>query len=77
MKKDSRLLELVAHEQAISHRIAYYLENQFYKKQKLNVDCEYNKYLITDKEVNIDLTEYKSADFKNCGCRECKKAKTF
>ena len=73
LRKDSCLLELQAHEQAISHRIAYYLEYLFYKRQKLSVDCEYNKHLDNAKKIKIDFTKYTNEEFKKCGCSSCER----
>src|ERR1035437_7700295 len=80
MKEDPGLLELKsAHEQAISHRIAYYLEGQFIESERegLNVDCEYNKREGAEKISKIDLkkylVKYKLGEFENCRCYKCKK----
>ena len=78
MKENPSLLELDAHEQTISHRIAYYLEKLFCKSggEELNVDCEYNKRVDAYKRSNIDLNkylkEYPPEEFKNCHCYKCK-----
>ncbi len=40
LKKDLLLLENQAHERAISHKLAEYLQTKF---QDLHVDCEYNR----------------------------------
>ena len=68
---DSELLDLAAHEQAISHRIGVYLENSFkIDDTTIRVDCEYNKHLDEPKKINIydldqDLCEV-------CGCASCR-----
>lgn len=67
---DPELLDLSAHEQAISHRIGVYLEQVFASK-KLNVDCEYNKHLGDPKR--IDLHDLNPESYKSCGCDPCKK----
>lgn len=71
MRKDSPLIEREAHEQAISHRVAYYLEHLFYKREKLNVDCEYNKHIDACKRSDIELTEFPKKEYENCGCDKC------
>lgn len=63
---DYDLLDLKAHEQAISHRIAVYLEPLF---KGYNVDCEYNKHLHESKR--LDLTVINLEDFCSCGCDAC------
>ena len=75
MKEHPSLLKLPAHEQAISHRVAFYLENVFCECDRagLNVDCEYNKHLDDSKRVNIDGTEYPKEEYENCGCAACRK----
>jgi len=79
MRKDAPLLKLKAHEQAISHRVAYYLENQFSEsdRKELNVDCEYNKHEDAYKISHIDLgkylDEYEQVEFETCRCYKCKK----
>jgi hypothetical protein len=73
MKNDRKLLKYGAHEQAISHRIAVYLEKLFGKREKLNVDCEYNKHLDGEKRIDLELAQFSPGDFENCGCRGCKK----
>lgn len=70
IKKDLALLESSAHEQAVSHRIGYYLEGIF-AKEKLNIDCEYNLHLGKPKE--IDLDDLDPALFRVCKCASCKK----
>lgn len=45
---DCFLLKNNVHEQALTHRIAHYLENKlksFLKKNKLSIDCEYNRHI--------------------------------
>jgi len=74
MKEDPSLLGLKsAHEQAISHRVAYYLEKKFPKSEKLNVDCEYNKRLGHPKRFSYDPVEYKKREYKGCPCKGCEK----
>ena len=70
MENDSVLLELSAHEQAISHRIGVYLEQTF-ASEKLNIDCEYNKHL--DGVKRIDLHDLNPELYKPCGCDACRK----
>ena len=41
LTEDRKLLEYEAHEQAISHRIAVYLEPSF---KGYHIDCEYNRH---------------------------------
>ena len=65
---DVDLLDLSAHEQAISHRIAVYLES-IYGPKELNVDCEYNKHLGESKRV--DLQNINPEEFKTCNCDSC------
>ncbi len=53
-QKDYLLLKSNIHEQAISHKIACYLEKElklFMKKEKLFIDCEYNKIWKDFKEL--------------------------
>ena len=66
---DQKLLELSAHEQAVSHRIGVYLE-QIFASEKLNVDCEYNKHL--DEPKKIDLYDLDPELCKKCKCESCK-----
>ena len=56
-----------AHEQAMSHRIAVYLERRVVG---LTVDCEYNKHLDGEKELMMEGDRY-----KNCNCRVCRNRK--
>lgn len=72
MKEDSELLENDAHEQAISHRIAHYLEDCFGLNSKLglNIDCEYNKHLNEKKRIDVDPTYY-FEKFPHCFCFAC------
>lgn len=70
INNDLELLDLSAHEQAISHRIGVYLES-FFESEKLKVDCEYNKHLNKPKE--IDLNDLNPLLFKTCNCDSCKK----
>lgn len=65
------LLELEAHEQAITHRIAFYLEyllSKNIKYKNLDIDCEYNKH--GDQPKTIDLPG-EPKDY--CDCKFCKK----
>jgi hypothetical protein len=73
MKYDSDLLKSEAHEQAISHRIAVYLEKSFGESEKLNVDCEYNKHLKSPKRINLDLDDLmkQKEQAKRCWCSMC------
>lgn len=52
LERDVELLELEAHEQAISHRIAVYLERKF---RRFNVDCEYNRNMGDTKKLKFLL----------------------
>jgi hypothetical protein len=73
-KYDLKLLELAVHEQAISHRIAVYLERLFGigTKANLNVDCEYSKHLKDDKIAIIE-PHYFLGKYPRCSCNSCKK----
>ncbi len=51
-KREKYLLLTDAHEQAITHRLAVYLEG-FYPEY--HVDCEYNRYGIDPKRVDQSL----------------------
>ncbi len=66
---DLGLLDLSAHEQAISHRIAVYLET-VYGPEGLNIDCEYNKHLGEPKKV--DLENINPEEFRTCNCDSCR-----
>lgn len=68
---DSDLLALAAHEQAISHRIAVYLEQTLTEAEfsAASVDCEYNKHLAGSKTMRVDLDYFRQ--FAPCGCRAC------
>lgn len=68
VENDSKLLELEAHEQAITHRVAVHLEN-ILKEMNLDFDCEYNKHLNDLKR--IDLSEINHLDWQSCGCHAC------
>lgn len=61
LERDVGLLDLEAHEQAISHRIAVYLE---YYIDGFHVDCEYNKNMENPKK--IVFTEFPSLLGNNC-----------
>lgn len=65
IENDSDLLDLAAHEQAVSHRIAVYLEDVF-ESEKLNVDCEYNKHLEGEKVIIL-----KGFDLDRCNVCKC------
>ena len=69
INNDPELLDLSAHEQAISHRIAVYLE-QIFASEKLNVDCEYNKHFEDPKK--IDTSSLNLNLCKECKCHSCK-----
>ncbi len=55
IEKDIHLLELKAHEQAISHRIAVYIEQYI---PNLNIDCEYNKNGNDPKTIELLITDF-------------------
>jgi hypothetical protein len=69
MDNDKELLQLSAHEQAISHRIAVYLEKVLNSKE-FNVDCEYNKHLENTKSFDINILDMEL--YKACKCESCK-----
>lgn len=55
--QDASLIETNAHEQAITHRIAYYFENMlmlypWYIQEGYNIDVEYNRYYDDPKRKN-------------------------
>jgi len=68
MENDSELLTLAGgvHEQAISHRIAVYLEFLF---RGLHVDCEYNKY--GDQSTKITYINEIFEKRSKCRCESC------
>ena len=74
VERDDKLLELEAHEQAISHRIAIYLECQFRVEEKINVDCEYSKHLEKAKRMDVELMDLKkqTRELLACGCSACR-----
>ena len=76
MDRDSGLLRLKAHEQAISHRIAVYLEAWFEDCKRLTVDCEYNKHLHAKKSGTFSYTDFKELkkQFRKCRCAACSNA---
>lgn len=64
LHKDNLLLELGVREEAISHRIAFYIEQAFEQKkydlsfnsetiESLVIDCEYNKHQDTKKFLMV------------------------
>lgn len=67
---DKKLLELKAHEQAVSHRIAVYLECLL---KGYNIDCEYNKHGDLSKKIDVDLQKIDIKDLEGCPCTACKK----
>ena len=73
LKRDSNLLDVTAHEQAISHRIAVYLEHFFQWRPGLNIDCEYYKHLDTSKTGDLDVSYFEAmrSKFGECECRSC------
>jgi len=48
LDNDNDLLDLKVYEPAVSHRIAFYLERDFFNKG-IHVDCEYDKRLDREK----------------------------
>ena len=69
------LLDVNVHEQAISHRIAVYLEQLM---PDFHVDCEYNKHLGNDKlmaHVKEFINKIPTEELQSCGCDTCKKIK--
>lgn len=48
LDKDIQLLQLNAYEPAVSHRIAFYLERDYFPKD-IHVDCEYDKRFDLEK----------------------------
>lgn len=68
LKEIPNLLDLDVHEQAISHRIAFYIESLLSKSKyrRLNVDCEYNKN--QDQPKTIDLP---GEPIDYCNCKFC------
>jgi len=48
LDNDNDLLDLKVYEPAVSHRIAFYLERDFFNKG-IHVDCEYDKRLDQEK----------------------------
>src|SRR6266480_6596004 len=75
MERDARLLELEAHEQAITHRIAFCLEACFPNCRKLSVDCEYDKHLQSQKRGAFDYARFKKLkkQYPNCSCKVCRR----
>lgn len=67
--RDSELLDLWTHEQAMSHRIAVYLESLF-PTTDANIDCEYNKHVNDSKKVSINVA---IPDCEMCNCNACRK----
>lgn len=69
IKRDSELLTIEAHEQAISHRIALYLEPYF---PFLNIDCEYNRYYLEKtKKIRVEVEKCNKDQAEKCGCEPC------
>jgi len=70
------LLKVNVYEPAISHRIAVYLGNLF---RELNVDCEYNRNLLTAKKntngdkIRPDIIIHRRLSPNNCIIFEIKK----
>ena len=69
LHKDNLLLELGVREEAVSHRVAFYLEQAFEQKkydlsfdsetiESLVVDCEYDKHRDTKKILNGLIGKY-------------------
>ena len=73
LERDSHLLDVAAHEQAISHRIAVYLEHFFQWRPGLNVDCEYNKHLDASKAGSFEVDYFNKVrlEFNECKCWPC------
>lgn len=73
--RDSLLLSFTAHEQAIAHRIANYLEFQFKDDETLNLDCEYNKHLKKPKRICLDVGDLlqQKQEAGSCWCSACEK----
>lgn len=69
LRRDIDLLTLEAHEQAITHRIAVYLE-QVFNNSYLNFDCEYNKSLKESK--SFVYSRNVRCDCKSCKGRKCR-----
>src|ERR1039458_4547612 len=71
LEEDPGLLKLDVHEQAISHRIAVYLESSIeeLESRSLIIDCEYSKHL--DDFKYWDLNTIRTQDFVSCGCKAC------
>jgi hypothetical protein len=70
MENDKELLDLKAHEQAVSHRIAYYLESLF---KGYHVDCEYNRH-GSENDSKKSIKNILNAR-ENCKCSSCIKSK--
>jgi len=70
IRNDSVLLTTGAHEQAINHRIAFYLERDFFNNG-IHVDCEYNKHLNDPKRINIQ--KICQGNLRQCRCGACSK----
>jgi len=66
LEEDKSLLDKGAHEQAITHRIAVYVEKEF-NDSNLNFDCEYNKHLEKSKMF--------LSSGPSCHCKSCRKLK--
>lgn len=61
LEKDSKLLQLDAHERSISHRLALHLTAEF---SQYDVDCEYNRDLHEPKRLHLapECTSESGAD---------------
>lgn len=68
LKEEPSLLEHGVHEQSISHRIAYHLEQRI-NNHTLHVDCEYNKNL--NEQKRIEVSDLDPTLMKACGCHVC------
>lgn len=82
IENDKKLLELKVYEPAVSHRIAFYLERDSFKKG-FHVDCEYDKFFNLakpgpdGKPMRPDiLVHTRNQDVNNKIAIEIKKART-
>lgn len=53
--QDGHLLEVDAHERAITHRLGMYLQYEF---RNWHVDCEYNRYGYDPKRLALEESQY-------------------